>query len=67
MTGPSRLAQPYRKGARQPGMALTAMLRGRAANGANPADTTRAAQMIASAYQRRGRAPRGPRGPRTPR
>jgi hypothetical protein len=34
-------AQPYRKGPRQPGAALSAMLRGRSAGLANPQDVKR--------------------------
>ena len=34
---PTRRAQPYRQGAREPGAALQAMLRGTTANGVNPA------------------------------
>jgi hypothetical protein len=59
---PTRLTQPYRKGARVPGQALTAMLKGRAANGTNPADVKRAGYLMAAG--RRKRATRPPRPPR---
>jgi hypothetical protein len=39
---PSRRTQPYRRGSRQAGAALSAMLAGRSAWGQNPADTRRA-------------------------
>lgn len=41
---PTRATQPYRKGARQPGSALAAMLRGRTLYGQNPADVRRVSQ-----------------------
>jgi|tagenome__1003787_1003787.scaffolds.fasta_scaffold8029990_1 hypothetical protein len=54
----SRLTQPYRKGARNPGPALTAMLRGRDFQGGNPQDLVRNVQTLMRA---RKAAERGPR------
>jgi hypothetical protein len=55
----TRRTQPYRKGARQPGAALMAMLRGRSLTGYNPADITRMASSRARARpERRARPPR---------
>lgn len=61
----SRATQPYRRGARTPSLALTAMLRGRSTGGMNPADTTRAAFLVAAG--RRKRPARPARPPRPPR
>lgn len=49
----TRRTQPYRKGlGRQPGLALSAMLKGRPQVGLNPADVTRMAQKKARARKR---------------
>jgi len=45
----SRRTQPYRKGPRQPGQALTAMLKGRTASGFNPKDIERNVQKLTRA------------------
>lgn len=60
---PSRRAQPYRVGARQPSDALRAMLRGRTTGGYNPKDLERRVSLLT----RKRRSQRGPRTPRTPR
>lgn len=62
----SRSTQPYRKGPRQPGQALDAMLAGRAKGQLNSADIARGASLMATARKvlkrpRRGRVPRKPR------
>lgn len=50
---PSRRSQPYRKGTgRQPGLALSAMLKGRPQVGINSADVMRMAQKKARARKR---------------
>lgn len=49
----SRRAQPYRRGAREPGPALAAMLRGRGANDLNPADAARTAARMEQAQRDR--------------
>lgn len=59
-------AQPYRRGARQPGAALTAMLKGTGARGLNPIDAKRAGYLIA-AGKRRKRPTRPARPARPPR
>lgn len=62
---PTRLTQPYRRGARQPGPALNAMLKGRTSAGYNPMDAKRNVQSLVAAGKRRPkRAPRVPRPPR---
>jgi len=54
-----REAQPYRKGPRQPGMALNAMLKGRTSSGFNPKDIERNVQRLQrSGAQQRARPPR---------
>ena len=60
--------QPFRKGARQPGPALDAMRRGRTASGLNPADVTRATQMLRklSAQKSRPDRPARPDRPKRP-
>lgn len=58
---PTRATQPYRRGARAPGAALTAMLKGRTAAGWNPIDTQRA--MILSGKRRRPGRPQRPKRP----
>lgn len=58
---PTRATQPYRKGPRTPGLALTAMLRGRTVGGMNPADTKRAAAAMPKWWDNARRAPRKPR------
>ena len=63
---PTRTTQPYRKGARHPGAALTAMLRGRTMGGWNPKDTERA-QFLVRAGGRRKRPARPQRPARPPR
>jgi hypothetical protein len=62
----SRATQPYRKGRpRQPGGALTAMMRGSTFSGHNPRDAMRAVQRLArkrkSPTRPRRRSPRPPR------
>lgn len=52
----TRLVQPYRKGARNPSPALTAMTRGRSFSGNNPQDLTRAVQRMMRAAKQGGRA-----------
>jgi hypothetical protein len=50
---PTRRSQPYRKHTgRKPGLALSAMLKGRPQVGINPADVTRMAQKKARARKR---------------
>jgi hypothetical protein len=51
-TGMGREAQPYRKGPRQPGFALDAMLKGRTASGFNPKDIERNVQRLVRAGKR---------------
>jgi hypothetical protein len=68
----SRLTQPYRKGARNPGPALTAMTRGRSFGGGNPKDLERSVQRLISAGMgktsaRPARPARPPRPQRPPR
>lgn len=64
----SRQTQPYRKGARAPSAALTAMLRGTTSAGFNPADVKRSAFLIAAGKHRRARpAGRPARPARAPR
>jgi hypothetical protein len=60
---PTRLTQPYRKGPRVPGQALTAMLKGRAANGTNPADVKRAGYLMAAGRRKRPARPARPARP----
>jgi hypothetical protein len=48
-----REAQPYRKGPRQPGFALDAMLKGRTASGFNPKDIERNVQRLVAAGKRK--------------
>jgi hypothetical protein len=57
----SRRVQPYRKGAREPGAALTAMTRGRDFQGGNPQDAVRRVQMLMRAGKAQNGQPRGPR------
>jgi hypothetical protein len=61
---PTRRSQPYRAGAREPGPALTAMLRGRTAQGHNPIDLVRRTQTLMRAARAPGRKARQPRKPR---
>jgi hypothetical protein len=61
---PTRATQPYRKGARTPGPALTAMLKGRAANGTNSADVKRAGYLVAAG--KRHKRPDRPQRPARP-
>jgi len=63
---PDRRTQPFRRGARQPGPPLTAMLRGRTSSGWNPKDIERAA-MLVKAGKSRQRPTRPPRVQRPPR
>jgi hypothetical protein len=56
-----RQTQPYRRGPRMPGQALTNMLRGRSATGFNPADITRAAFLVKAGKGKRKRPARPPR------
>ena len=48
---PTRQTQPYRQGARHPGPALNAMLRGRTFGGWNPKDVERAAFLRRAAVR----------------
>ena len=57
-------AQPYARGARQPSLALTAMLKGRTAGGLNPQDVLRQASKRAKRPARAKRAARPARPPR---
>jgi hypothetical protein len=50
-----REAQPYRRGPRQPGFALDAMLKGRTSSGFNPKDIERNVQRLVRAGQARKR------------
>lgn len=61
----SRRQQPYRKGARNPGPALTAMTRGRTFSGFNPQDAQRNVQRLVKAGkgQQRGARPARPARP----
>jgi hypothetical protein len=67
----SRASQPYRKGSslRLPGMALTAMKRGRTATAFNPKDLERNMALVqrVKARSRPGRPSRPDRPPRPPR
>lgn len=63
---PTRRTQPYRQGARHPGAALTAMLKGRTTGGWNPKDVERV-KMLTRAGGRPKRAARPPRPQRPPR
>lgn len=63
---PTRLTQPHRAGARSPSVPLSAMQRGRATGGLNPADTKRAGYLIA-AGKRTTKSKRPARPPRPPR
>jgi hypothetical protein len=58
-------AQPYRKGARHPGLALTAMLKGRDFQGRNSQDVVRRAQVLVRAGEKRRR-PERPKRPQRP-
>lgn len=58
----TRQTQPYRKGARVPGPALTAMLRGRTTGGWNPIDSQRA--MFLTGERRRPKRPQRPARPK---
>jgi hypothetical protein len=62
-----REAQPYRKGPREPGPALTAMLKGRTSSGFNPKDIERNVQRLVRAGQARKRPERPSRPERPPR
>lgn len=62
---PTRATQPYRRGARMPGAALTAMLRGRSGAGWNPMDAQRDAQSLKLLTGRPKRPPRPRRPQRT--
>lgn len=68
---PTRSTQPYRQGAREPGPALDAMLRGRDSQGHNPKDLERAMVREQGTQERTAgrelRKPREARKPRTPR
>lgn len=61
---PTRATQPYRQGARTPGPALTAMLKGRSAGGMNSADVKRAGYLIAAG--KRHKRPDRPQRPQRP-
>lgn len=64
----SRTTQPYRKGPRVPGQALSNMLRGRTTGGFNPQDIYRASARIKrAAGSGRQRPPRPQRPARPPR
>jgi hypothetical protein len=54
----TRLTQPYRRGTRNPGPALTAMTKGRTYAGTNPQDLTRSVQKLIRAGGGRGTGPR---------
>lgn len=58
--------QPYARGARAPGAALTSMLRGRTAGGYNPQDAMRSLQTLKKAAAAK-RPPRPDRPKRPPR
>lgn len=61
---PTRSTQPYRRGARSPGAALTAMLKGRTSAGWNPIDAQRDAQNVKALTTRRR--PQRPARPKRP-
>jgi hypothetical protein len=61
---PTRQTQPYRKGAREPGAALTAMTRGRTASGYHPKDVEREMLVQAGRKTRKKRPDRPARPPR---
>jgi hypothetical protein len=63
----TRLTQPYRRGSRSPGLALSNMTRGRSAYGANPQDLTRAVQRLMRAGKAGKRPARPVRPDRPPR
>lgn len=63
----NRMTQPYRKGARNPSPALTAMLRGRDFAGGNPMDAQRRVQTLVAAGKRPKRPARPVRPQRPPR
>lgn len=48
-----RMTQPYRRGARHPGMPLQAMLMGKPFFMPNPQDVARATALLAAANRRR--------------
>jgi hypothetical protein len=58
---PTRTTQPYRTGARHPGPALTAMLKGRTTSGWNPKDVERVQLLM-----RAGKRPPRPVRPQRP-
>lgn len=58
----TRQSQPYRKGPRQPGMALNAMLKGRTSSGFNPKDIERNVAKMKQA----GKQPSRPERPARP-
>jgi hypothetical protein len=60
-----RRSQPYRRGPRVPGPALTAMMKGRTASGFNPKDLERNVQKLVSAGKSRKR-PERPTRPERP-
>lgn len=62
----SRLTQPYRKGARNPSPALTAMTRGRTFSGHNPMDLQRNAQRLMRAGKHKHARPVRPKRPARP-
>lgn len=49
------MTQPYKRGARHPGAALSAMLRGKPGYLPNPQDAKRRAQKLAGSRRRRAR------------
>jgi hypothetical protein len=62
---PTRQTQPHRRGARQPGLALDAMTKGRTSGGINPMDLSRAAQRMQKMLKPGGR-PHRPARPERP-
>lgn len=63
----SRRTQPYRKGPRQPGAALNAMLKGRTASGHNPKDLERNVQrLVREGKRKRPARPARPERPQRP-
>lgn len=59
-------AQPYRRGARTPSLALSAMLKGRDSQNGNPQDVARAAQRLVRAGKTRSKRPARPTRPQRP-
>lgn len=60
----TRKTQPYRKGARVPGAALSAMLKGRTAGGYNPQDSQRQAVKLLTRSRKKKTVDRPDRPPR---